>query len=403
MASKIAVTTRLGPLSVHEQGYLSEMERLGYAKNTMNGHRALMRRLSRWLDSQGLQTADLTGEIAESFLLTLRDTDSRRLPTLRTLSPLLSYLRQRGAAPVVVAPVVTSSTELLLVRYRDYLADERGLVQATIAHNLAVARLFLSVQFPDDDLDLAALSVAEVLGFVTRRCPDLSVAGATGLLGGLRAFLRFAHLDGLTIAPLAQVVPPAAGWSLSSLPRGLPAEDVRRMLAGCDRGRGPGRRDHAILTVLVRLGLRSGEVAALRLDDVDWRGGQVVVRGKGNREERMPLPVDVGEAIVDYLQHGRPASPDRALFLRAHAPIRALTPDGVSEVVRASSERAGLPGVGAHRLRHTAATQMLRAGAALSEVTQALRQHSAATTAIYAKIDHAQLIALVQPWPAVTP
>jgi len=128
-----------------------------------------------------------------------------------------------------------------------------------------------------------------------------------------------------------------------------------------------------------------------------------VVRGKGHRQERMPLPVDVGKAIVDYLQHGRPVSPDRALFLKAHAPIRGLTPDGVSEIVRASSARAGLPGVGAHRLRHTAATQMLRAGAALSEVTQALRQHSAATTAIYAKIDHAQLVALVQPWPVVTP
>ena len=403
MAGDSAVTKRLGPLSVYEQGYLAEMRRLGYARNTIDDHRALMRRLSRWLEGQGLEAADLTTEVAESFMLALRDSDGRWQPTLNTLVPLLGYLRECGAAPVVVASIATSPTELLLIRYRDYLADERGLTDGTIGHYLTAARLFLSVQSPDGVLDLAALSVPEVLGFVTGRCPDLSVAGATGLLGGLRAFLRFAHLDGWTIVPLAQVVPSAAGWSLSSLPRGLPAEDVRRMLAGCDRKRGTGRRDYAILTVLVRLGLRAGEVAALRLDDVDWRGGQIVVRGKGHREERMPLPVDVGEVIVDYLQHGRPVSPDRALFLKAHAPIRALTPDAVSEVVRASSERAGLPGVGAHRLRHTAATQMLRGGAALSEVTQALRQHSAATTAIYAKIDHAQLVALVQPWPAVTP
>lgn len=402
MVSNSAVAKRLGPLSVYEQGYRAEMVRLGYARNTINGHRALMRRLSRWLDGQGLEADALSVEVAESFLLALRNSGSRWQPTLRTLSPLLGYLRKCGAVPVVVASVVTSPTELLLVRYRAYLADERGLAEATLGHYVAVARLFLSVQFPDDDLGFADLSVAEVLGFVTRRCPDLSVAGVTGLLGGLRAFLRFAHLEGLTVVPLAQVVPSSAGWSLSSLPRGLPAEDVRRMLAGCDRGRGTGRRDYAILTVLVRLGLRAGEVAALTLDDVDWRGGQIVVRGKGHRQERMPLPVDVGEVIVEYLQHGRPASPDRALFLKAHAPIRGLTPDGVSEVVRASSERVGLPGVGAHRLRHTAATQMLRAGAALSEVTQALRQHSAATTAIYAKIDHAQLVALVQPWPGVT-
>jgi integrase len=176
------------------------------------------------------------------------------------------------------------------------------------------------------------------------------------------------------------------------------------MLAGCDCGRGTGRPDYAILTVLVRLGLRAGEVAALTLDDVNWRGEQLVVRGKGHREERMPLPVDVGEVIVDYLQHGRPVSPDRALFLKAHAPIRALTPDGISEVVQASSEPAGLPGLGAHRLRQTAATQMLRAGAALSGGNPGpAAAHSAATTAIYATIDHAQLVALVQPWPAVTP
>ena len=403
MAGDSAVTKRLGPLSVYEQGYLAEMRRLGYARNTINGRRALMRRLSRWLEGQGLEAAGLTTEAAESFLLALRDSDGRWQPTLRTLLPLLGYLHESGAAPAVMASVATSPTELLLVRYRDYLADERGLAPGTIGHYLAAARLFLSVQFPDGVLDLAALSVAQVLGFVTRRCPDLSVAGATGLLGGLRAFLRFAHLDGWTIVPLAQVVPSAAGWSLSRLPRGLPAEDVRRMMAGCDRDRGTGRRDYAILTVLVRLGLRAGEVAALTLDDVDWRGGQIVVRGKGHREERMPLPVDVGDVIVDYLQHGRPVSPHRALFLKAHAPIRELTADGVSEVVRANSERAGLPGVGAHRLRHTAATQMLRAGAAMAEVTQALRQHNAATTAIYAKIDHAQLALLVQPWPVVTP
>ena len=403
MASDSAVTERLGPLRVYEQGYLAEMRRLGYAKNTINGHRALMRRLSRWLDGQGLQSADLTTEVAESFLLALRDSDTRWRSTLKTLMPLLGYLRESGDVPAVVALVATSPKQLLLVRYRNYLADERGLADGTIGHYLAVAGLFLSVQFPDGRMDLAALSVPELLGFVTSRCPELSVAGATGLLGGLRAFLRFAYLDGLTVVPLAQVIPSAAGWRLSRLPRGLPAEDVMRILAGCDRDRGTGRRDYAILTMLVRLGLRAGEVAALTLDDVDWRSGQIVVRGKGHREERMPLPVDVGDVIVDYLQHGRPGSRERALFLKAHAPIRALTADGVSEVVRASSERAGLPGVGAHRLRHTAATQMLRAGAALSEVTQALRQHSAATTAIYAKIDHAQLVLLVQPWPVVTP
>jgi site-specific recombinase XerD len=160
-----------------------------------------------------------------------------------------------------------------------------------------------------------------------------------------------------------------------------------------------GRRDYAILVLLARLGLRAAEVAALRLDDIDWRAGEIVVRGKGHTEERLPLPSDVGAAIAAYLQRGRPRRPEREVFLRMSAPLRGLTPEGVSEVVRAASERAGLGSFGSHRLRHTAGTEMLRAGASLSEVAQVLRHRSVATTAIYAKVDHRALRQLAMPWP----
>ena len=160
-----------------------------------------------------------------------------------------------------------------------------------------------------------------------------------------------------------------------------------------------GRRDFAILTFLVRLGLRRGEVAALQLGDIDWRAGEVVIRGKGRHEERLPLPVDVGEAVVAWLQRGRPRCRFTSVFIRFRAPMAAMSPASVSYVVRAASLRAGLAPVNAHRLRHTAATQMLRAGAGMAEVGQVLRHHSLQTTAVYAKVDRGTLRTLAQPWP----
>jgi integrase len=183
------------------------------------------------------------------------------------------------------------------------------------------------------------------------------------------------------------------------LPRALEGELVARLLAGCNRQSATGRRDYAILLLLVRLGLRAGEVAALELEDIDWRQGEVTVRGKGHRHERLPLPVDVGEALVEYLRQGRPRHECPKLFMRAQAPYAGLVSSAVTTVVYLACDRAGLPHVGAHRLRHTAATEMLRGGARLSEVEQVLRHRSLATTAIYAKVDRVALRSLAQPWP----
>ncbi len=247
--------------------------------------------------------------------------------------------------------------------------------------------------------ELRDLDASDVSRFVTRQCRHLSPRSAERLVNGLRSFLRFALVEGLITAPLASVVPSVARWSGTSLPRGLGSAQVAALLASCDRRRAIGRRDYAILVLLARLGLRAAEVSALRLDDIDWRTGVIVVRGKGRTEEQLPLPSDVGAAVAAYLRRGRPRRPEREVFLRAIAPMRGLAPQGVSEVVRAASERAGLGSFGAHRLRHTAGTEMLRAGASLSEVAQVLRHRSVASTVIYAKVDHLALRELAMPWP----
>jgi integrase/recombinase XerD len=217
----------------------------------------------------------------------------------------------------------------------------------------------------------------------------------------LRSLLGFLHVDGNIERSLAASVPSVAGRRLAGLPKGLDHPDqVRRLLASCDSGTGNGCRDFAVLTVLVRLGLRAGEVAKLVLDDIDWRAGEIVVRGKANCTERLPLPTDVGGAVAAYLHRGRPASAHgRTVFVRIKAPLRPLSAGGVTQVVAAAARRAGLGQIHAHRLRHTAATQMLRAGASLPEIGQLLRHRRALTTAIYAKVNRDALRTIARPWP----
>jgi site-specific recombinase XerD len=221
------------------------------------------------------------------------------------------------------------------------------------------------------------------------------------LVGALRSLLRYLHVAGVTATPLVWAVPSVADQRDRSLPQGLDCAALARLLASCDQRRAIGRRNHAILLLLARLGLRAGEVAALELEDVDWRRGEILIRGKGNRRDRLPLPSDVGEALATHLRRGRPRTECRALFLRADAPVGPLSRSAIGWVVREACVRAGIPPVGPHRLRHTAATGMLRAGASMAEIAQVLRHDQIQTTAIYAKVDRLSLRALAQPWPGV--
>jgi integrase/recombinase XerD len=261
------------------------------------------------------------------------------------------------------------------------------------------------------ELDLHTLAAGDVLAFVLAECPHRRPGSAKLLVTALRSLLGYLHVEGVIARPLAPVVPSVAGWRLAGLPRGLGAEQVTALLDSCDLETAVGVRNLAILKLLVRLGMRRGEVAALALEDIDWRSGEIMVSGKNSRRERLPLPVDVGNALADYLRRARPVSAEgRAVFVRVKAPHRALSAAGVSQVVIAAGvsqvviaagHRAGLGRVNAHRLRHTTATELLRSGAPLVEIGQLLRHRSQQTTAIYAKVDRERLRALARPWPSL--
>ena len=387
-----------GPLSACRDGFAEELAGQGYTAGSAQHQVWLLAHLSRWLDSRGLGVADLTPGRVEEFLEARRAAGYALEVSQRGLLPLLGYLRGLGMAPVPPEPVPGTPAEMLLEEYGRYLAAERGLVAGSVERYMATARLFLSECERPDGPDLADLGAGYVTAFVVRQCRGRRTGSARVLVTALRSLLRFLFLEGYTPCPLAQAVPTATGWADQGLPRPLGAEAVTALLASCERDTLAGARDFAILTVLQRLGLRAGEVAALGLGSIDWRRGEITVRGKGGSQERLPLPVDVGEAVVAYLRR-RPKVGCRALFLRVRAPIAGLTSDGVQDVVRGSCLRAGLPAAGAHRLRHHAATAMLAGGASLPEVGQVLRHARPATTSLYAKVDRVALRRLARPWP----
>jgi integrase len=229
----------------------------------------------------------------------------------------------------------------------------------------------------------------------------LVVESAKREAADLRALLRFLYLSGLTVTDLGSAMPPVAVWRGTRLPTTMALSDVDSLLESCDRSTVTGRRDYAILVLLARLGLRSGEIAALRLDDIDWRAGELTVRGKARRRDRLPLPFEVGEALTDYLRHDRPPCAHRNVILTRYAPPRPIHPSSITSIVYRGCHRAGLDRVGGHRLRHALASELLRRGGPLTEIAQVLRHSDLATTAGYAKIDRIALRGLAQSWPAV--
>jgi integrase/recombinase XerD len=264
-----------------------------------------------------------------------------------------------------------------------------------------MVRPFLAGRDEADGLGLGQLTAAEVTGFVLATCPGMPKGSAKLAVTALRSLLGFLHVEGLIGEPLGQHVPSVASWRLAGLPRALEPGQVAALVDSCDQRTPVGRRDFAMLTLLARMGLRAGEVAALTLEDIDWRAGEITVRGKGTRCERLPLPADAGEAIAGYLRDGRPEPFEgaRQVFLRTRAPHRALTAGGVSGAVCTAGQRTGIGPVHAHRLRHSAATGMLAAGASLTEIGQVLRHRRLLSTAIYAKADTEALRTLARPWP----
>jgi site-specific recombinase XerD len=388
-----------GPLAPYAGGLRAELFGLAYAASTVSSHLALWAQLSRWLEDQGLGSTQLTTARIEDFVAVRRQTH-RYLYTVKALSPGLDFLRRAGAIPGVQTVVPGTAVDAIEREFRTYLLVERGLAEVSAETYVIRARPFLADRARGGRLDLESLTAADVSSFVAAWLPGLSNAPARSTVTALRSLLSFLHVTGIVATPLASVVPRVASWRLAGLPVGLTRGQTQALLDACDQSTVVGRRDLAIVTLLARLGLRCGEVAAMTLDDIDWRAGTLMVHGKGNSHEQLPLPVDVGSALSNYLERGRPASaPVRAVFIRARAPYRALDHASISTMVARAAGRAGLGTVHAHLLRHTLATEVLGAGASLDEVGQLLRHRSRASTAIYAKVDQSRLAELARPWP----
>ncbi|CAN5557880.1 site-specific integrase [soil metagenome] len=388
-----------GPLQPHAAGYVLELARLGYTPLSAVLQLRLVAHLSRWLETERLAQDGLAPAVIERFLEARWAASYTHYASARAMRPIIEYLHRLGVVGPPPEREPATPLGMLLERYRGYLTIER-LAPTTARGYLAAVRPFLVGRITPAGLDLTDLTAADITAFVAVRCPGQAPGSARLTVTALRSLLGFLHLDGILPRSLVAAVSRVASWRLAGLPKGLAPAEVGRLLASCGRHTVSGCRDFAILTLLVRLGLRAGEVAGLELDDIDWRASELVIRGKDNRAERLPLPADVGEALADYLRRGRPASAQgRTVFVRVKAPHRALTSGGVSQVVAAAGERAGLGSLHAHRLRHTAATEMLRAGGSLAEIGQVLRHRRALTTAIYAKVDRRALRVLARPWP----
>lgn len=389
-----------GPLLPYAAGFREELVRQGYRPSAVCGQLQLMAHVSGWLAAEGFGVEALTPCRVDEFVGWRRSQGYTQRRSAQALKPLLEHLHGLGVLPAPVRAVGTPWGELL-EDYRVHLVSARGLAASTVSRYVSVAGALLA-RFAEhtDDADLGWLTGRHAVEFVAAESPRLCPGSAKDLVTSLRSFLRFLYAAGLTPWELAAMLPAVAVWGGGSLPKALEPDQVRALLDSCDPCSRTGLRDLAVLKMLARLGLRAGEVARLVLDDFDWQHGEVVVTGKGGRVERMPVPVDVGEAITGYLHDGRPRVECRSVFLRVCAPTVGLGPVGVSGVVMRACERAGVPACGAHRLRHSAATAMLRSGGSLSEVGQVLRHRSGpATTSIYAKVDRVSLRPVAQPWP----
>lgn len=391
----------VGPLKTHIAAYAKWLSAQGYARGTAREHLKLLSHLSQWCEQQQFTGDDLCEQQLRPFLQQRRDQSRVPRSNMTILTQFLEVLREGEMLPAATVPSEQSNGQDWVHNYTHYLVHERGLASATITGYLPIVRCFLNSRFGTEAIDPKALSARDASRFLLDQTPAVSPKRAKLIVSALRSFLRFLYQRGVLATDLALSLPAVADWRLSSLPKFIAPEEVECLLQSCDQTHPTGRRDYAILLLLARLGLRAGEVVAMMLEDLDWTAGELTVRGKGGRRDRLPIPPEVGQALATYLRDGRPSCQTRRVFVRMKAPRRGFTDHGaISTLVRRALIRAGLdPALkGAHLLRHSLATQMLRGGASLAEIGDLLRHQSPMTTEIYAKVDQTALAALAHPW-----
>ena len=358
--------------------------------------------LLSWIESRRCALADIDERMVERYLRHRAGRQSIQPGDRAALKRWLSVLRDEGVIASAALPALTPH-DRIFKEFDAYLRTERGLAPKSIVRHLPVIRRFLHEVCPAGDDDLGKIGQEDVICYIERHAQDWSPRTGKAMCWSLRAFLRYLHHRGLNQRALAGCVPSMRRWKLATLPTYLPAAEVQKALDGCDRATAIGRRDYAILMMLAKLGLRANEVATLTLDDIDWRAGEMLVRAKGRQRARMPIPPDVGAAVVAYLRDTRPKSSCRRLFVRTLAPhVGFASGCAITMIAKAALDRVGIKGCahrGAHIFRHSLATELLRSGATLSEIGQLLRHESHDTTRIYAKVDIETLRTLSLPWP----
>jgi site-specific recombinase XerD len=355
-----------------------------------------------WIAKRRCKLADIDEHMVERYLRHRARRQLIQAGDRAALKRWLSVLREEGAIAPAAAPPLTPHDRIFKA-FEDYLRTERGLTPRSIVRHLPIIRRFLHEVCPAGDDDLGKISQESVIGYIERHARDWSPKTGKAMCWSLRAFLRYLHHRGLNPRALAGCVPSIRRWKLATLPTHLPAAQVQKALDSCDRATAIGQRDYAILMLLAKLGLRAGEVATLTLDDIDWRAGEMLIRAKGRQRTRMPMPPDVGAAVVAYLRDGRPTSSCRRLFLRMAAPhVGFASGCAITMIAKGALDRASVRGCahrGAHIFRHSLATELLRSGATLTEIGQLLRHEDHDTTRIYAKVHVEALRTLSLPWP----
>lgn len=387
------------PAIAHLHTFATSLIDEGYADMTIRSKLSLLAGLGRWLKRRGLPATKLDEQHITAFV---KGKGVLRRGDRKTLKQFLDHLRDRDVVPAPKLVAQKSPLVDILGRYEKHLRSERGLVTATIINYRSPVQKLLAERFRNRPLLLRSLKGCDISKFILRHAPSMSVRRAQLMTTALRSFFRFLFQHGELQTDLAASVPTVADWRLSAVPKYLTPEEVDRLLKACDRRTPSGRRDYAILLLLARLGFRAGEVVALQLEDIDWRAGEIIVRGKGLLHDRMPLPPDVGKALTTYLRHDRPACQTRRVFVCMRAPRRGFAgPGTLTTVVHRALARADLhpPFRGSHLLRHSLATSMLRSGATMQEIGEVLRHRLPSTTEIYAKVDFEGLRSLAHPWP----
>ena len=388
-----------GPLAVHLKTYAQELYDQGYAVQTAQLQLRMLGNFNRWLQSNCLIADEIDSSTVERYRRFRIKAGKLRTGDTAALARMLRILR-RSQVEMPSSP--PSACQTILWEFQHYLRQERGLAERSISCYTPVVRAFLAECFSTEIPDFHQLCASDIAGFVKRQAERITAKCVTLVGTALRSFLRHLLHRGAIDTDLAACVPAIATWSLSSVPKFLPAEQIQRVLDSCDRDTATGKRNYAILLLLARLGLRGGEVAALRLDDIDWEAGLITIRGKGKRVVQMPLPVEVGTAMADYLRQARPDCSSRSVFIRRKAPLVGFANSiAICSLVDRALKKAGVESVhrGAHLFRHSLATQMLKQGASLCEIGDLLRHRRPDTTAIYAKVDIVSLRSIALPWP----